>query len=240
MKTSPPSSEKTVPLERVGKFIRQLTHDVRNGLSAIDLETAFIAEISTDEEVLAELHKLRDMIGETAKMLRRVSQYFHPVAIHRIPWAASTVLEEVRKGLRSEFPEEAPSVEFENRFGSETVDVDLQQTLTILAVVLRNAFDFRREEQRPLRLIGKMHEGWAVIELHEPKTALDSPVPPEQWGTEPLLSTRPGGYGLELFQARQIAEAQGGRLLLELVREDGGQKLVTRLTLPAEGAGAQE
>jgi len=42
----------------VAKFVRQLTHDVRNGLSAIDLETAFIAEIATDEEVLAETRKL--------------------------------------------------------------------------------------------------------------------------------------------------------------------------------------
>lgn len=230
MKTSPPPSEKPIPVERVAKFVRQLTHDVRNGLSAIDLETAFIAEIATDDEVLGELHKLREMISDTAKMLRRVSQYFHPVAVHCIPWAAATVMEELRKNVETEFPEEARTVEIENRFGAQTVAIDLQQTLAIVTAILRNAFQFRREEA-PLRILGMMHGSQAVIELHEPKTALENETPPEQWGVEPLLSTRPGGYGLDLHQARQIARAQGGSLQIEAV----GGELVTRITLPGEG-----
>lgn len=229
------SSEKQIPLERVGKFIRQLTHDVRNGLSAIDLETAFIAEISTDEEVLAELQKLREMIAETAKMLRRVSQHFHPVSLHPIPWTASTVLEEIRKGVQAEFAEEAPALEVENRFGSESVEIDLQQTQSIVVAVIRNALQFHRDESIRLKILGRVHDGQAVIELHEPAPSQENPTPPEAWGREPLLSTRPGGYGLELFQARQIAESQGGSLEIELT----GGELVTRLTLPG-GGGAQD
>jgi len=220
-------NEQLVPLERVAKFIRQLTHDVRNGLSAIDLETAFIAEIATDEEVLAEVRKLREMVAETAKMLRRVSQHFQPATVHTIPWAATTVMEELRKQLQTEFPEESLTVEMENRLKEETVQIDLNQTLAAVFVVLRNAFQFRKEGV-VVRVIGSSQGGQTTLEVREPKAALQNETPPEEWGVEPLRSTRSGGYGLGLYQARQIAEAQGGSLETSFT----GSELVTRITLP--------
>lgn len=228
MNHSPLPNEQLVPMERVAKFIRQLTHDVRNGLSAIDLETAFIAEIATDEEVLVEVRKLREMVADTAKMLRRVSQHFQPATVHPIPWAATTVMEELRKQLQTEFPDESASVEFENQFKDETVQIDLHQTLSAAIAVLRNAFQFR-EEGAAVRVIGSSQSGQAVLEVRESKTILQDEVPPEQWGVEPLRSTRPGGYGLGLHQARQIAEAQAGSLETSFT----GSELVTRIALPA-------
>ncbi len=225
MNTPNPPGEITVPLERVARFVRQLTHDVRNGLSAVDLETAFIAEISADEEVLAELHKLREMIAETAKMLRRVSQYFHPIAAHPIQWSAATVMQEIQKTAEIEFPDE--EVGFENRFQTESVEIDLQLTLTIVLSVLRNALQFRRDES-PITVTGTVFNGKPAIEILERR--VENPIPPAQWGTEPLLSTRPGGYGLELYQARQIVAEQGGSLDIE----PSGEQLLTRLTLPIE------
>ena len=222
-------SEPLVPLERVSKFIRLLTHDVRNGLSAIDLETAFIAEIATDPEVLAEVRKLREMVTESATMLRRISQNFQPATIHPIPWAATTVMEELRKQMQAEFPEEMPTVTLENRFQTETVQVDLNQTVAATLAVLRNAFQFR-EEGVLVRVIGRSQDGHAMIEVREPKTALQTETPPAQWSAEPLRSTRPGGYGLGLYQARKISEAQGGKLETSFT----GTELVTRITLPRE------
>ncbi len=217
-------------MERVAKFVRQLTHDVRNGLSAIDLETAFIAEIAADEEVLGETRKLREMISETAKMLRAVSQYFQPVSVHCIPWAAATVMEELRKRLESEFPEEAARIEVESRFTDETLRIDLLQTLTAVVAVVRNAVEFGDGAAR-LHLTGEAHGGQAALELREPKAAFTPDTPPEQWGTQPLYSTRPGGYGLGLYQARKIAQSQEGDLEIRWT----GEALITRITLPGEG-----
>lgn len=225
-------TEPQIPLERVAKFVRQLTHDVRNGLSAIDLETAFIAEIATDEEVLAETRKLREMIGETARMLRTVSQYFQPVRVHAISWAATTVIEELRKRLQAEFPEEAARIQMEHHFTDETLALDLLQTLTAVVAVVRNAVEFGTEAA-PLLLTGSVQDGQAVLELRESKPAFAPDLAPEQWGSFPLYSTRPGGYGLGLYQARQIVQAQGGDL--EIQWKKG--VLITRLTLPPGDAG---
>jgi len=234
MKTPLQPNPKLVPLDRVAKFIHQLTHDVLNGLSAIDLETAFIAEIATDDEVQAEVRKLREMVSDTAKMLRLVSQRFQPVAVHPITWAAVTVMEELRTRLQTEFPEESQAVEVENQFTTESLLVDLDQTLSAVMEVLRNAFQFRKEGAR-VKVIGMAFDGQAVIEVREASSVPDNPTPPEQWGSELLLSTRPSGYGLGLHQARQIAEAQGGSLEINQARSE----LVTRLLLP-KNEGAKE
>ena len=229
MKTSSEQSEKLVPLERVSKFIRQLTHDVRNGLSAIDLETAFIAEIATEEEVLAEIRKLREMVAETAMLLRVLSQHFQPVTVHCIPWAAVMVMEELNKRLQTDFPEEAQTAEVESRFGEETVQIDLSQTLSATMAVVRNAFQFRPQKAM-VSITGLMWSGQPLIEIRVQKGILQDETPPSEWGVEPLRSTRSGGYGLGLFHARQIAEAQGGSLEASLE----GNDLVTRIMLPLE------
>jgi len=229
MKTSLLPSEKLVPLERVAKFIRQLTHDVRNGLSAIDLETAFIAEIATDEEVLAEVRKLREMVADTAKMLRNISQNFQPVTVHPIPWAVATVMEELHKRLQSDFPDEAKTTEVESRFGAETVQIDLNQTISAVMAVLRNAFQFRKVGA-VVKIAGVIRDGQTVIEVRERKQEFQSETPLEEWGLEPLRSTRPGGYGLGLYQARQVAEAQEGSLETSFEENE----LVTRIILPGE------
>ena len=230
---NPPATpnEKLVPLERVSKFVRQVAHDVRNSLSAIDLQTAFIAEIATEEEVLLEIRKLREMVAEAAKTLRLVSQSFQPVTVHPIPWAAATVMEELRHRLQTEFSEELRNTPVENRFSAESIQIDLNQTLSALVAVLRNTFQFRTEGAA-LRITGSIQGAKAVIEIHELKSRLESDVPPEAWGAEPLRSTRSGGYGLGLYQARQIAEAQGGTLQTVFT----GTELVTRITLPLEAA----
>ena len=227
MNKPPIQDEVSVPLERVAKFIRQLTHDVRNGLSATDLEAAFIEEISDDQEVLAEVRKLREMISDTAKMLRGISQYFQPASVHPIPWEAKTVMEELGKRVKTEFPEQFQAIQIADEFGGATVEIDLEQTLAILLTVLRNALQWLKEGAK-ISVRGMVKEGQAVLEIREPKKDFASDTPPEEWGTEPLYSTRSGGYGLGLFLARKIARAQGGRLKIHFAQDE----LLTTITLP--------
>lgn len=220
--------EATIPLDRVAKFIRQLTHDVRNGLSAADLEAAFVEEISADAEVLAEIRKLREMIADTAKMLRGVSLYFQPASVHPIPWEARLLLEELRKRVEIDLPEQAGAIQIVNQFGGLSVEIDMEQTIAILMAVLNNAVHWMKEGDFIL-VTGASRGDGAVVEICEPKPDFVSQVPPEQWGTLPLYSTRPGGYGLGLFHARKIAAAQGSRLEIGL----SGGELRTVITLPS-------
>ena len=66
----------SVPLPRVINFVRQVTHDVRNGLNAIDLQAAFVAELAGDGEVGEELGKLRKMVCHVTKDMQELSSRF--------------------------------------------------------------------------------------------------------------------------------------------------------------------
>jgi len=228
MKTTPPD-ESLVPFERVAKFIRQLTHDVRNGLSALDLEGAYIAELVTDPEVADEVRKLRSVVANTARSLREISQNFQPVTVHPVPWKATVFVEELGVRLRKEFPEEtaAGAVAVESRLREETIDLDFEQGIEAILSVVRNAFQFGGERARVAILAFAQGEE-VVMEAREPKTDFQSQVPPEEWGVAPLITTRSGGYGLGLFRTRRIFEAHGGKFGTQYI--DG--VLITRMSVP--------
>jgi signal transduction histidine kinase len=229
MKTTPDLSESLVPLERVAKFIRQFTHDVRNGLSAMDLEAAFIAELVTDPESLDELRKLRGMVSSTAKGLRELSYSFQPVTAHAMPWQAAMIFQELRERVPRHFAEELQAGPFlvDSCLSDEVIHVDLEQIVCAIFHVLRNAFQFRRTGER-VGLSAYRQDLRVVFEVSESKPGFESQIPLDDWGIEPLVTTRSGGYGLGLFRTRRILEAHGGEF--EVVYEDGVLK--ARLLLP--------
>ena len=229
MNMTPPADECLVPFDRVAKFIRQLTHDVRNGLSAVDLESAFIAELVTDPEISEEVRKLRSMITNTVGALRDISLNFQPVTVHTVPWRAATLVEELRVRLQQQFAEEVRTgaVEVDDRLGEEMIDVDLEQTIGAVLHVVRNAFQFGKDDARVL--LSAFVEGTEVVlEAREPKKSFESQVPPEEWGNAPLITTRSGGYGLGLFRAQKIFDAHGGKFATHY--RDG--VLITRMSVP--------
>ena len=207
-----PTTEVSIPYSRVAKLVRQITHDVRNGLSAIDLHAAFISELVTDPEVLEELGKLREMVTSNATMLRELSQAFQPMSLHPIPWPLETLYGELEQRIRARFADE-PGIRFlPGSFGPGVeVPVDLEQVIRAFGRVMENAVLFRGDGVE-LEVSAFVEGAEWVLQLREPKTAFSPEQSPETWGVEPLVSTRPGGYGLGLWLVRQCLLGHQGSL----------------------------
>ncbi len=227
----PPAAEVTVPFERVGALVRQLTHDVRNGLNGMELQAAFVAELLRDPEDAADallaLQRLRTLIAEQGKMLQRCSARFHVPPPNFVTYPAKHFVEDFRARLAKTLPDFAPQVAWTEDLADEAIPVDVEMIFAALGEILQNAAHFQ-ERGEPVAAHAKVDGEIFQIELREHRTALSSA--PATWGREPLVSTRPGGYGLGIFHARRLLAAHGGGV--EFTHDPASAQLTTRIFLP--------
>lgn len=227
--TSPVSQshEPAVPFSRVGSFIRQVTHDVRNNLNGMDLQAAYAVELITDPEASEEVKRVRQMIQQAAKQLQALSSYFQLPQPNLVDYSAQIFVEDLRDRLTKAFPEQMPSVEWKVSVGDEMISVDLEMIFSTITEVFKNAFQFR-EAGQPISASVFTEDGRVILAVEEGKTSV--PSDPATWGREPFVSTRRGGYGLGLFRARRILELHGGEIVAS--HDSARARLTTRVSLP--------
>lgn len=217
----------TVPFPRVTGLVRQLTHDVRNGLNNVDLQAAFLQEIVSDPQAVPEIKRLRGMVTEAARMLQAMSARFWLPEPTFVNYSASILVEDFRSRLAKLMPEEARQLTWNVKLGDESVSVDIELFFRGLTEFFKNAFHFR-EGQRPIEVNVFADQGNFVIELVESKASIASS--PEGWGIEPLISTRRGGFGMGLFHARQVLAVHSAEV--EATFDQASERLTTRVMLP--------
>lgn len=69
--TDGPPADLQIPMPDVVRFVRQLSHDLRNHLNAAELQSAFLNEIAADAEMKEEISRLRGMLSDMGRDLRR-------------------------------------------------------------------------------------------------------------------------------------------------------------------------
>ncbi|MDB6154129.1 MAG: sensory box protein [Chthoniobacteraceae bacterium] len=221
------TDELEVPFTRVAKFVRQLSHDVRNHLGSMDLQSAYIAELITDPEAASELKKLRSMISVAAKSIQTISSHFWLPQAHPLTLSVEIFFQDFQDRLTKLFPEESTRLKWDVEISSEVVSVDIEMMFTALSEFCRNAFYFS-EAGQPIGARVRCEDESFVIELREKRAAIDAPV--ETWGSTPLVTTRRGGFGLGLFHARQMLAAHGAHV--EFDHNPDAGILTTRVMLP--------
>lgn len=225
--TQTPAEPINVPFPRVTGLVRQLTHDVRNGLNNVDLQAAFLQEIVTDPQALPEIKRLRAMVSDAAKMLQAFSATFWLAEPTCITYSAAVFIEDFRSRLARSLPDQAPELQWSVELGDEAISVDIEMIFRGLLEFIKNAFHFR-DGHDPIEVVVRANECHLLIDLSEHKTSV--PSSPEGWGAEPLVSTRRGGFGMGLFHARRILSAHHGDAVATFDPE--AERLTTRLSLP--------
>ena len=70
------STEPQIPWARIVAFVRQHTHDVRNGLNCLDLETSLLRELITDDEGRQSVDRVRSQVRSMANEMRSLAAVF--------------------------------------------------------------------------------------------------------------------------------------------------------------------
>ena len=216
-----------VAFDRVAAFVRLITHDVRNGLNAIDLQSSFLSEIAEDQEVRQELGKLREMVSHVTEAMQTLSSRFGELRPTLLDYPVAELVEGLRETVDRKFEAQAKRIVWEIFLEGEEIHLDYNLLTSALVEIVTNALYFR-EGDVPIHFSTRAENGSVFFEVRQLRSAPAGD--PMHWGREPLVSGRRGGYGLGLFQVRRILAALGGTW--DAHYDEGAGEMRVRLGFP--------
>lgn len=209
------------------RFVRQLSHDLRNHLNAAELQAVYISELTGDAELKTEIKRLRATIAGLGAILQKLSADLGQIKPSLMPYRAVDFVEDLRQKFAHDFPQESAAVNWDVQPGDAALNVDPQLLQQALLELFANAFQHQRG-QGPLVATAKIDNDRFVFTLREPKARFE--LSTENWGREPLRKISQGHYGLGLNRVRVIVEAHGGELHAHY--DPTESVLLTTITLP--------
>ena len=216
-----------VPWSDTVRFVRQLSHDLRNDLNAIELQSAYIGELTQDQELTGEIKRLRDVVSGLNSTLQLLSRAVGEVAPSLVTYPAGEFLADMRTQIERNFSKENHEITWDVQLQDEILTIDPQLFHQVFVELFANAFQHDRGKGA---LVGKarISDGRFVFSLHEPKTVFSSDT--QNWGREPFRNIRQRHYGLGLNRVRVIIEAHDGELKAQYDPKEA--TLVSTMTLP--------
>ena len=207
----------------LAKFIRQHTHDIRNDLNGLDLESALLADIVPPGEAVEGVARIRAQVRRIATDMRGLSARFAEPPAGDALYAARELFLIWQDQLTTLNP--APTVNWSDASGAEQVKVDAGALASVFRELLANAQSFGTGG--PMHAAARVEDQRIVFELREPKGA---PVETEAWGRAPFASMRHGHYGLGLWEVQRVITANGGEVQRRFAAD--AMELITSLRFP--------
>jgi len=217
----------TVPWSDTVRFVRQLSHDLRNDLNAIELQSAYIAELTQDPELTSEIKRLREVVSSLNSTLQTLSRAVGEVTPNLVNYPAAEFLTDMRTQIERKFPKQNHEVTWDVQIPEGMLNVDPQLFQEVFLELFTNAFQHARGAGAVVAR-ARVDDGQFLFSLYEPKTFFDSDT--KNWGREPLRNVRQRHYGLGLNRVRAIIEAHGGELQAQY--DANAATLVSTVALP--------
>ena len=223
----PTGESPTVPWLDVVQFIRQLGHDIRNNLNAVELQSAYLAELAQETELKGEVKRLREMVSVIGTSLQKLTAALAQTSPTVIPYRAADLVDDTKQKLAKDFPNESTKVNWDVKLREEKLQVDPLMAQQALLELFANAFHHERN-LKGITAKAFIDQGHFIFQLQEPKAKFD--LSTSNWGREPLRHVGQGHYGLGLNRVRIIIEAHGGKFSADYDRPSS--TLVTKISLP--------
>jgi K+-sensing histidine kinase KdpD len=225
-----PTDSLTVPWGDTVRFVRQFSHDLRNDLNAIELQSAYIAELTQDQELTTEIKRLREVASGMNSTLQMLSRAVGEVAPNLVTYPAGDFMADMRAQIERKFLKENHEITWDVQIQDGMLNIDPQLFQELFVELFANAFQHDRGNGA-LVAKSRISDGRFLFSLHEPKAAFSSDM--QNWGREPLRNIRQRHYGLGLNRVRAIIEAHGGKLQAQY--DPKSSTLVSTVALPVFG-----
>jgi K+-sensing histidine kinase KdpD len=224
-KAEPTGASGNVPWENFVKFVRQLSHDLRNQLNAAELQSALIGELTNDAEIKSEIRRLRELVSQLGATLQSLSTSVAEPRPTALPYPAKDFIADLQKKIAHEFPEKGQAVKWEVLPVGAMLNIDPEQTEWAAGELFRNAFQHGLAADE-VQAQASIEGDWFTFSIREAKK---EEIDPTQW-MQPLQKVSQSHYGRGLRRARSIIAAQGGELTAKF--DPASRTLTSTITLP--------
>jgi K+-sensing histidine kinase KdpD len=200
---------------------------LRNDLNAIELQSAYIGELTQDQELTGEIKRLREVVSRLNSTLQLLSRAAGEVAPNLVTYPASEFLADMRTQIERSFSKENHEITWDVQLQDGMLTIDPQLFQEVFVELFANAFQHNRGEGA-LVAKARIGDGRFLFSLNEPKAVFSSDT--QNWGREPFGNIRQRHYGLGLNRVRAIIEAHGGELQARY--DPKAAMLVSTMALP--------
>jgi two-component system sensor histidine kinase HydH len=200
---------------------------LRNDLNAIELQSAYIGELTQDQELTSEIKRLREVVSGMNSTLQLLSRAVGEVAPSLVTYPSSEFLADMRTQIERKFSKEKHEITWDVQLQNEILTIDPQLFQQAFVELFANALQHGRGKGTIIAS-ARIIDGRFVFSLHEPKAGFS--LDTHNWGREPFRNIRQRHYGLGLNSVRAIIEAHGGELKAQY--DPKAATLVSTITLP--------
>jgi len=206
------SEAQQMKLAAMGRLTASIAHEVRNPLSAINQAAQLLDEdgavAATGQRLLAMIRnntkRIDRIVGEVLQLTRRDRQVPETIVLRDFVGALVDEIEHAES-----MPPKCIVVEIPSDL---QILFDPGQLNQIIWNLVRNAWQHCRKSEGSIHLAARAgYMGDAVIlEMNDDGPGIPAEVHSQIF--EPFFTTRPGGTGLGLYVARELADANGAAL----------------------------
>ena len=220
-------------LAAAGHLSAQITHELRNPLSSIGLNSELLAEeivelgLPTEKE--SELTQLLSDISREIERLKAITEEYLRYA--RIPPPDPSEVEinqlcaDIIEFSRAEAERSRVTLILDPDPLSRCISVDSNQLRSALINLIRNSCEALESSGGYIKITVRSGGGEAHITIADNGPGIPQDLQPRVF--EPFFSTKAQGTGLGLSMVRQLIEKQGGRieLITTLPKRDRGKEI---------------
>ena len=221
-------------LATVGRMSAQITHELRNPLSSIGLNSELLMEeleIDSENERLSTARELLVNIIKEVERLKEITEEYLRFARLPVPERAFVDLNhtaaELLEFVRSEMELAGVKTRLDADPASRPAFADPNQVRAALLNLLRNAREAMGEHGGHVVMRVRSLGDTVTTEVTDTGPGIPEGVSDQLF--DPFFSTKPQGTGLGLSMVKQIAEAHGGSVTIERGEASG---TTVRLSFP--------
>ena len=155
-----PTDPLTVSWTDTVRFVRQLSHDLRNDLNAIELQSAYIAELTQDQDLTNEIKRVREIVSGMNSTLQLISRAVGEIAPNLVTYPAGEFLTDMRTHIERKFSKENHDITWDVQLQNGMLNIDPQLFQEVFIELFTNAFQYDRGKGAAGRK--SRNQRWAV------------------------------------------------------------------------------